>query len=377
MNIHLLRSDDCSLELYRDVLHLLQQVRGPMVFIESETEEFDSEGELHVWETPEDFSRKTIPEMSKNIEHSFTNYAFPREEKKYSWKKLFSLCENYRKKQNINKEDHIVLLTSHANEHNWFGSMHETDNNYFIQTSHWGFYFGSDIDRRFPVAYETVAWILRRYMFASIPELKNGMHHEPIGCLMDFCEDKTDIIFKMRTGDVCKKCLDQINNMDLSRSFVSQVFQVIENIRKYMTWKERAFFLKQPTKLTITGRTKRFFLEDAGALEIRLNPMEKSLYLLFLNHPEGIFISHLPDYQEELLDYYEQVNNQGSLEDMKYTINRTLNVLEGHISTNLSRIRRKFRDALGDEVAELYAISGNRGEKFSIKLDREFVEIKQ
>lgn len=374
MNIHLLRSDDCSLELYRDVLHLLQQVRGPMVFIESETEEFDSEGELHVWETPEDFSRKTIPEMSKDIERSFTNYAFPREEKKYSWKKLFSLCENYRKKQNINKEDHIVLLTSHANEHNWFGCMHETDNNYFIQTSHWGFYFGSDIDRRFPVAYETVAWILRRYMFASIPELKNGMHHEPIGCLMDFCEDKTDIIFKMRTGDVCKKCLDQINKMDLSRSFVSQVFQVIENIRKYMTWKERAFFLKQPTKLTIQGRTKRFFLEDAGALEIRLNPMEKSLYLLFLNHPEGIFISHLPDYQEELLDYYEQVNNQDSTEEMKQTIERTLNPLDGHISTNLSRIRRKFRDALGDEVAELYAISGNRGEKFSIKLDREFVE---
>ena len=376
MNIHLLRSDDCSLELYRDVLHLLQQVKGPMVFIESEAEEFDSEGELHVWETPEDFSQKTIPEMSMNREHSFTNYAFPREEKRYSWKKLFSLCENYRKKQNINKEDHIVLLTSHANEHNWFGSMHETDNNYFIQTSHWGFYFGSDIDRRFPVAYETVAWILRRHMFASIPELKNGMHHEPIGCLMDFCEDKTDIIFKMRTGDVCKKCLDQINNMDLSRSFVSQVFQVIENIRKYMTWKERAFFLKQPTKLTIQGRTKRFFLEDAGALEIRLNPMEKSLYLLFLNHPEGIFISHLPDYQEELITYYDLLNNQDSTEEMKQTIERTLNPLEGHISTNLSRIRRKFRDALGDEVAELYAISGNRGEKFSIKLDREFVEIK-
>jgi hypothetical protein len=374
MNIHLLRSDDCSLELYRDVLHLLQQVKGPMIFIESEGEEFDSEGEIHTWENPEEFGRKTMPRMSMDIEHSFTNYAFPREEKRYSWKELFGLCESYRKKQNINKEDHIVLLTSYANEHNWFGSMHETDNNYFIQTSHWGFYFGSDIDRRFPVAYETVAWILRRYMFASIPELKKGLHNEPIGCLMDFCEDKTDIIFKMRTGDVCKKCLDQINKMDLSRSFVSQVFQVIENIRKYMTWKERAFFLKQPTKLTITGRTKRFFLEDAGALEIRLNPMEKLLYLLFLNHPEGIYISHLPDYQEELLDYYEQVNNQDSRDDMKYTIERTLNVLEGHISTNLSRIRRKFRDALGDEVAELYAISGNRGEKFSIKLDREFVE---
>jgi len=376
MNIHLLRSDDCSLELYRDVLHLLQQVKGPMVFIESEAEEFDSEGELHVWETPEDFTQKTIPRMSMDIEHSFTQYLFPREEKRYSWKKLFSLCENYRKKQNINKEDHIVLLTSHANEHNWFGSMHEIDNNYFIQTSHWGFYFGSDIDRRFPVAYEVAAWILRRYMFATIPDLKKGLHNEPKGCLMDFCENKSDIIFKMRTGDVCKDCLEQINKMDLSRSFVSQVFQVIENIRKYMTWKERAFFLKQPTKLTITGRTKRFFLEDAGALEIRLNPMEKSLYLLFLNHREGIYISHLPDYKEELLGYYEQVNNQDSREDMKYTIERTLNPLEGHVSTNLSRIRRKFKDALGDEVAELYAISGNRGEKFSIKLDREFVENK-
>ncbi len=44
--------------------------------------------------------------------------------------------------------------------------------------------------------------------------------------------------------------------------------------------------------------TIRYILVDYGELEIKLNPLHKSLYLLFLSHPEGIYFSKMEDYEK-------------------------------------------------------------------------------
>ena len=50
----------------------------------------------------------------------------------------------------------------------------------------------------------------------------------------------------------------------------------------------------------------RFLLPDYGNREVLLSPIHKALYLLFLNHPEGIEFKNLVDHREELFALYRQ-----------------------------------------------------------------------
>lgn len=47
----------------------------------------------------------------------------------------------------------------------------------------------------------------------------------------------------------------------------------------------------------------RFVLEDYHK-EVELQPVHKTVYLLFLAHPEGIEFKRLAEYREELMDEY-------------------------------------------------------------------------
>ena len=49
-----------------------------------------------------------------------------------------------------------------------------------------------------------------------------------------------------------------------------------------------------------------FLLPEFGNKEVQLSPIHKALYLLFLNHPEGIEFKNLIDYREELLQLYKR-----------------------------------------------------------------------
>ena len=57
------------------------------------------------------------------------------------------------------------------------------------------------------------------------------------------------------------------------------------------------------SRLLIT-KDYRFILLDEQNKEVDLTPVHKAVYLLFLNHPEGIEFKKLRDYRDELLRYY-------------------------------------------------------------------------
>ncbi len=56
------------------------------------------------------------------------------------------------------------------------------------------------------------------------------LHFETKGCLNDFCNEKPDKIFKMRTGDVCSDCI-KIWEEILSQPQIDALFEMIEAIR--------------------------------------------------------------------------------------------------------------------------------------------------
>ena len=53
------------------------------------------------------------------------------------------------------------------------------------------------------------------------------------------------------------------------------------------------------SRLVVTS-DYRILLPDYNDMEIKMEPLVKAVYLLFLRHPEGIMFKSLPDYRKEL-----------------------------------------------------------------------------
>ena len=375
MKIHLVRSPELDEITYHNVLQLLQQYRGPLQFVSSENELgfHDDEMQEKTWLEKEEFEKKKLILYSRNVSICESKISFPHKEKVKTWKQFFKECDTYRKIKKIPINEIVILLTDIGNDKNWFGAPSPSMKNYFIQTSNWEHYFGNGIDTRFPIAYEVIIWLMRFYMFPDNDSIFRNIHKNPIGCIMDFCQDKSQIILKMRTADVCEKCMEHFTTRDIPVLYAQQFFDILDGIRKSMTFRGRAVLLHKPSALEIKSRAQKIFFTDLGGLELRLNPKEKALYLLFLKHPDGIFLHELQDHKKELKDTYSCFCTQTDNNLINQAIDNLVSPMDNDKDIVLSRINKKIKEAVGEPLMDFYTIKGEHGGRKKIKLDRELV----
>jgi hypothetical protein len=126
------------------------------------------------------------------------------------------------------------------------------------------------------------------------------------------------------------------------------------------------------SKLVIT-KDYRLLLPDYQDMEIKMEPLVKAVYLLFLKHPEGILFKHLPDYREELTKIYSDVRPWGLSERALQSIEDVANPLLNSINEKCARIRGAFVSQFDDHLARHYYIDGLRGEVKKIALSRDLV----
>lgn len=114
----------------------------------------------------------------------------------------------------------------------------------------------------------------------------------------------------------------------------------------------------------------RFLLPDYGNREVQLSPIHKALYLLFLNHPEGIEFKNLVDHREELFALYRKVGNRIDPDKITETVNRLTNPLDNAINEKCSRIKAAFSDLMDEYQADYYIINSHvkRHQGSSMKL---------
>jgi hypothetical protein len=119
----------------------------------------------------------------------------------------------------------------------------------------------------------------------------------------------------------------------------------------------------------------RIFLPDYNNLEIKMTPLPKALYLLFLRHSEGILLKQLPDYKRELTTIYKQISNREHYTDMTDSIEKMCTPTDNSINEKLSRIREAFVKNISEEYAKFYYVSGERGEIKQIRIERNLVNL--
>ena len=126
------------------------------------------------------------------------------------------------------------------------------------------------------------------------------------------------------------------------------------------------------SRLIIT-KDYRIVLPDYQNMEIKMEPIVKAVYLLFLNHPEGIVFKHLPNYRQELAEIYTKLRPMGLSDRAIQSIEDVTNPLLNSINEKCARIRGAFLGEFDDYMAKYYYIDGKRGEAKKISLPRDLV----
>lgn len=117
----------------------------------------------------------------------------------------------------------------------------------------------------------------------------------------------------------------------------------------------------------------RILLPDYNNMEIKMEPLVKAVYLLFLRHPEGIAFKELPDYRQELTQIYNNVRPSGLTDRAVQSIEDVTNPMLNSINEKCARIRAAFVGQFDDYMAKSYYVDGLRGEAKKIALPRSLV----
>ena len=126
--------------------------------------------------------------------------------------------------------------------------------------------------------------------------------------------------------------------------------------------------------MEIDGNYRIFLKYDDGTpiAEVKMPALPKTLYFVFLNHPEGFPLKHLIDYREELLFWYRKLSNRKDAE--KY-IDKLIDSTDNSANEKLSRIGKAFRDihnASNDDMNICIPIGG-KGENYRVPIKRDCV----
>lgn len=110
----------------------------------------------------------------------------------------------------------------------------------------------------------------------------------------------------------------------------------------------------------LIAKDYRLILSDFNNLEVRMTPLPKAVFFLFLRHPEGILLKQLPEYRKELLTIYQQLAYKETVEEVQRSINELVNPRSNSINEKCSRIKEAFIKLIDSPIAEHYFVTGQR-----------------
>ena len=110
----------------------------------------------------------------------------------------------------------------------------------------------------------------------------------------------------------------------------------------------------------VIGQRRGIILLPDESMYIVLNPMERTLFRLFLSHPDGIPADSLLAHWKELCHIYEQESCFDEKQLREDALESLCSESKKVFYSTISRIKKKFISALGTRKASPYIIARDK-----------------
>lgn len=127
------------------------------------------------------------------------------------------------------------------------------------------------------------------------------------------------------------------------------------------------------SRLTITTAGKVILSDWAGGTEVKMDDLTKALYFFYLRHPEGVALKELQTYEREILHYYMTITGRDDPQVIRNSVQNLLDPYSNNLNVCMSRIKKAFKDIVGDRIAKFYYVDGRYAGPRKIALDRDYV----
>ena len=198
-HVHLIRTAEVHDIVAESIFDFLNQFNGPAQWnYVREPQAFEDEGSLLGIQSIKNSEIQkfySIPDSNINgCDFSDINdFLEPKDFRTYAWDSFFSIIQSFRLENDIPARDVVFLLSYKGNHLNWFvGNDLKVRNNYFIHLLHWNYFALSE--PTFPVAYQIATHIIKNLIFKSYKKYIQSTHHTSIGCMMDLCKVKKELL---------------------------------------------------------------------------------------------------------------------------------------------------------------------------------------
>ena len=114
-------------------------------------------------------------------------------------------------------------------------------------------------------------------------------------------------------------------------------------------------------------------LPDFGGKEVKMDDLTKAIYFYYLKHPEGTRQKELQSHEEEILKYYMSITGRDDVRIIRKSLHNRLDPFGNSLNVSISRIKKAFKDIVGDRIAKFYYVDGRYNEPRKVALDRDYV----
>lgn len=251
--------------------------------------------------------------------------------------------------------------------------------------------------RRSFIVEEAYAQIMRRAELQGeegvLYKLGRRTYFQPMAEVLDRCPNKSGMAMAARIDEAAVERKAPRKAMaapvptgapgmaEEGEAFGHEVREIVEAwkalARRYgVTIDEFYLMVKDQVELSrmeISRKNEIRLIDWEGAPVVRIDDLSKTLYFFFLRHPEGAVLKQLERHRDELMGIYSKITGREDLQGMQESVARLTEPYSQSRDALMSRIRKAFKDIVGDPVARFYYIDGKAGGVFRVRLDRDNV----